>query len=160
MFSRPIKKLHVNLLYLLTQQKKCPQVRTVLRPRIATVFVKATWFGSQLVDHLVPKCNTFYVVYLKPLHSSPLSILASSIDLYFPFSSCALGLSIPSIISSLCPARRFAFSLRRRIRKSKEDNQPMAIYAIVIPWPSLYHGLSRALYYSKRHQFIMLLTIK
>jgi len=90
-----------------------------------------------------------YNVYRNPLHASPLSARAASIDSYFPFLTAFMvsssEQSLP-IISSRSPRSRRLFSSFNWTRKTAEHIHPMAMYARTIPWPSLNHGASCARY--------------
>jgi hypothetical protein len=86
-------------------------------------------------------------VYLNPLHISPFSLRASATLLYCPLSTLAVLLSKSSITSSRSPRSRALFSRLSRTVYISELSQPMAMYMSTIPWPSVYHGVSRSRYY-------------
>jgi hypothetical protein len=86
-------------------------------------------------------------VYLNPLHISPFSLRASATLLYRPLSTLAILFSKPSITSSRSPRSRALFSRLSRTVYMSELSQPMAMYMSTIPWPGVYHGISRSRYY-------------
>ena len=100
-------------------------------------------------QRLLPKDQSFYNVYLKPLQKSPLSIFAASTLSYTltPFSAPAFG---SPITSSRSPRSRRAFSAFRTMRKIHELKKPTAMYASTMPCPREYHGLSSARYCRRR----------
>lgn len=87
-------------------------------------------------------------VYLNPLHISPFSLRASATLPYRPFWPLADLFSKPSITSSRSPRSRALFSCLRRMVYVRELSQPMAMYMSTIPWPTVYHGVSRSRYYT------------
>ena len=67
-----------------------------------------------------------YIIYLKPLHKSPFSLRASSMEQKVPF--LLFPPSLPTMTSSLSPRSRRSFSLRSMMCVTIAETCPMAKY--------------------------------